>query len=220
MGGLGSGRNAAILTTTLDDLPKFNVDHFAQVHGLGVMLWQDYELSFGGSISVSVLTDAIRFSFFAPTWRYPFNSVFSAHRLEMVPCTKGGVRGHLQCGNLSRSKRCERMCRVLYFLDGQPMCRHCCGLHYRSQQNDPLGPAFARLHRLRRRLGASPGAGALVPPKPKFMHQTTYLRLSAQILEAFRFVEAQERSRQRSLMKWAKAIASKASPKSAVGHED
>lgn len=217
MGGLGSGRNAGILTTTLDDLPKFNVDHFAQLHGLEVMQWQKYKLSFGGSISVSVLPNSVKFSFRAPTWRQTSKSCYSAHRLEMAPCTKGGARGQLQCQNLSGSAGCARMCRVLYFLNGQPMCRHCCGFRYRSQQYDAYGHAFARLHRLRARLGASPCAGTLVPPKPKFMHQKTYLRLSAQIVEAFYLANVQECYHQQSILERLEAIGSMRSTRQGTG---
>lgn len=211
MGGLGSGRQSDFPSPTLDDLPRFNIDRFAHLHGLGDTLNQDHRLSFGGSIAVTVASDVIQLSFQSPTWRDPGRSSITAHRLERMPCTKGGVRGRLICKNLKEGTGCSRRCRVLYFLDAQPMCRHCCGLSYRSQQHETHGPAFARLGRLRARLGAFPGAGPVVPPKPAHMHQSTYQRLSNQINEAFATVHAEERSRQIALVARYENLAAKGS---------
>lgn len=216
MGGLGSGRQSDFPPPTLDDLPKFNIDSFTRMHGLGATLNQDYKLSLGGSVAVAVSADAIQFSFHCPTWRDPGRSSITAHRLERVPCAKGGVRGRLVCQNLRANTGCYRRCRVLFFFGAQLMCRHCCGLHYRSQQHDTLGPAFALLNRLRARLGASPCAGALVPPKPKHMHRSTYQRLSGQIIEVFCSVDVEQRSRQIALMERYENVAEKCTPETKV----
>jgi len=192
MGGIGSGRYADFPSPVLDDLPRFNIDHFAREHGLGETVDQEYELSTGGAIAVTTTPDAIRFACFAPTRREPDRSISSVHRLEKTPCTKGGIRGRLTCGHLGAQGRCQNQCRVLYFHDGHPMCRRCCGLPYRSQQHDPGGSAFAHLHRLRARLGASPSAGELVPPRPRFMHHRTYLALRGEIMAVFQRIEETE----------------------------
>lgn len=201
MGGIGSGRHSDIPSPVLDDLPKFSIDHFARHHGLDENLDQEYSLPVGGSIAVTTTPNTIRFGFRAPTWREPDRSIFSAHRLERIPCVKGGFRARLTCG-LSRTnaQRCQNQCRVLYFLDGQPMCRQCCGLPYRSQQYDPFGLAFTHLHRLRARLGASPGAGVLVPPRPRYMHHLTYLRLSAETIDVFNSLCAHQTVVQKRLL--------------------
>lgn len=216
MNGPGSGRQSGLPSPTLDDLPKFNIDRFARLHGLKDTLNQEFELSSGGSVAVSVATDTIQFSYHCPTWRDPDGSRISVHRLEMVPCTNGGVRGRLVCQDLRSSPGCARSCRILYFLDAQPMCRHCCGLHYRSQQHDTLGPAFALLNRLRARLGASLCAGTLVPPKPRYMHRSTYQRLSGQIIEAFCQIDAEQRSRQIALVATYESLVAKCSPQTKV----
>ena len=74
---------------------------------------------------------------------------------------------------------CGRRCGILY---GGPrfVCRRCAGVdYYAIQQNgDAMGPIETKLRRIRRRLGVTDGAWhEKIPPRPRYMHHSTYRRL-------------------------------------------
>lgn len=77
---------------------------------------------------------------------------------------------------------CARRCAILY--GGHPfLCRQCRDLTYETAQKggDRLTVIDNRLRAIRRRLGASTGAGWVddpLPEKPPYMHLDTYLRLA------------------------------------------
>ena len=207
MGGIGSGRYCGPPGHSLDDLPKFSIDAFARTHGLHDGVQADFVLTKATTARVCVLGDVIELHVRSSSaWAHP-GERSSVHRLEHMPCTKGGTRGLLLCGSDRQGSLCEHRCRVLYIRFGRAMCRRCCGLPYRSQQNDPRATAFARIHRARARMGCAPGAGALVPKRPRYMHLGTYQRLTGEICAAYAEWLDEEHSRRQRLLDWLNSIA-------------
>lgn len=97
--------------------------------------------------------------------------------VERVPNHYGGERPFFLC------PRCSRRVRFLYPARGLWLCRTCGRLNYASQQNnrDELAPYWKAVKLLRAtfRLTDIPVPMDLpycVPPRPKGMHMTTYLR--------------------------------------------
>jgi hypothetical protein len=75
------------------------------------------------------------------------------------------------------------------------MCRHCCGLTYTSQREQPWDRAARRADKIRERLGGSPGIYTTFPLKPKGMWWRTYDRLADQAFEAAEMAEQAIRGR-------------------------
>jgi hypothetical protein len=75
---------------------------------------------------------------------------------------------------------CGRRCAKLYELD-RLACRLCSGLHHRSQSMQPHERARRRAQQLRMRLGGLPMNFARIPPKPRGMHGSTYMRIGMEI---------------------------------------
>lgn len=56
------------------------------------------------------------------------------------------------------------------------VCRHCLGLAYSSQSEEPMHRQNRRANKIRMALGGEPGTASLPPAKPKGMHWRTYWR--------------------------------------------
>lgn len=89
-----------------------------------------------------------------------------------TPCNFGGYRHWFICD-------CGKRAGVLYFRH-KWACRHCIGLPYQSQLNQPFDRLNERLNRIRGRLGWVRGVANGKGEKPKGMHQRTFTRLSEQ----------------------------------------
>ncbi len=199
MGGYGSGRHSGILPLSLNDLPTFDIDRFVRTHGSRELNYVVHRLSFGGTVAIKKTASAIHFSYFAGPHQQKRRCTKSSHTLEHVACSKGGTRSHIVCGHTAPHGPCRHRCRVLYFKDGQTMCRNSCGLPYRTQQG-MCAAAHARLNNLRAKLGCAPGAGPLIPPRPMYMRTTTYFRLCNEIIVSFAVVTSQEGAVQQRLL--------------------
>jgi hypothetical protein len=72
------------------------------------------------------------------------------------------------------------------YLCGAPLfaCRQCCGLAYRSQQENPRHRAILRAQRLKMRLGGSANLSDPLPERPRGMQWWTYYRLLARAMTA------------------------------------
>jgi hypothetical protein len=90
--------------------------------------------------------------------------------LARTECHFGGSRPWFQC------PRCLTRVGVLFLRGGLFGCRHCGGIVYGSQSEDPFGRSWRKQHRLEARLG--PGWR-----RPKGMHERTRSRLVSTILE-------------------------------------
>lgn len=95
------------------------------------------------------------------------------HRVavESTPCHFGGVRFWFLC------PFCERRCAVIY----KKGCRLCANGRYRSESLSPKARLLHKTLKRRKRLGQSRGGLTVrFPPKPKWMHESTYERLRAE----------------------------------------
>lgn len=107
------------------------------------------------------------------------------HQVNIVTtsCNYGGHRYWFICS------RCNRRVGVLY-RRLEYSCRHCIGVNYRSQLQQPQDRLFARINALRERLGWLSGLAHGHGQKPKGMHQTTYNRLLSEYCELEQILSA------------------------------
>lgn len=97
---------------------------------------------------------------------------------DWTPCRYGGQRTWFLC------PYCHRRVRVLYFLSGYFLCRHCGQLNYQSSQESKRNRLLLKGHRIRKRLGSEGVAWSDFPEKPWYMHGSTYERLAEKALAA------------------------------------
>lgn len=91
-------------------------------------------------------------------------------QITTTQCNYGGSRYWFIC------PECKKRVGVLY-RQSNYKCRHCLGVNYQSQLQQPDTRLFARLNALRARLGWYGGIVHGHGPKPKGMHTATYNRL-------------------------------------------
>lgn len=90
-------------------------------------------------------------------------------------CPFGGERPFFSCPH------CARLAMRLHLAGARFRCRRCSGLSYASQCEDERDRSLRRANRLRARLGGEPGLGAVLPRRPKHMHERTYKRMIDEI---------------------------------------
>lgn len=91
-------------------------------------------------------------------------------------CSYGGVRPWFRCPGVRNGKWCGRRVGKLYLGQRYFVCRHCLGLAYSSQSEEPMHRHNRRANKIRMALGGEPGTASLPPRKPKGMHWRTYWR--------------------------------------------
>ena len=88
-----------------------------------------------------------------------------------TPCNYGGERIWFRCPS------CGRRCAVIYGCGKFFACRVCCNLTYQTCNETPSDQLASKANKLRKRIGAKPGAFNSLPLfKPKYMHQTTWMK--------------------------------------------
>jgi hypothetical protein len=97
-------------------------------------------------------------------------------QISKTPCNYGGYRYWFIC------LKCGKRVGVLY-RHGVFVCRHCIGVNYQTQLQQPQDRLFKRLNALRERLGWYGGIVHGHGEKPKGMHQKTYNRLLSEYIE-------------------------------------
>ena len=101
-------------------------------------------------------------------------------------CNYGGKRIWFCC------PFCGRRCAIIYGAGKYFGCRVCYNLTYESCNENKRDRRFSKADRLRRKIGAKPGAFNPLPLfKPKGMHYKTWMRIRNQIqhLESIGFAE-------------------------------
>ena len=178
MGGRGSGRksNRAARNTTDDyrmlDVRWLNREGVLVPGQIKTITWYCNKKAIG-EIFVAAGLDAVVLSYrvreMSAEWKEHCYSV----RLTATTGTKGGRRIWFLCP----VQGCSRRVAVLY---GGAIfaCRHCHGLVYKSQYEDPLDRLRRRARKLRKHLGQPEEVRkALHFEKPKGMHWTTFADL-------------------------------------------
>ena len=97
-------------------------------------------------------------------------------QITTTSCNYGGSRYWFICPD------CHKRVGVLY-RQGNFKCRHCLGVNYQSQLQQPQNRLFERLNALRERLGWQGGIIHGYGEKPKGMHEKTYKRLLGEYIE-------------------------------------
>jgi hypothetical protein len=98
--------------------------------------------------------------------------------LTWTRCHLGGARPWFLCTeDAGDGQCCGRRVAKLYPRGHVFVCRHCCGLAYASQSENPRHRALSKSQKIRMRLGGSPSILELFPEKPSRMHRRTYGRL-------------------------------------------
>src|SRR5207248_7132846 len=83
------------------------------------------------------------------------------------------------------------------------LCRHCCGLVYRTQRQDTLARARHQGKTLRLRLGDYGDCLSALPEKPKGMHWRTYLRHYEELAAVERYALSEMTARIQKIGGWA-----------------
>ena len=99
-------------------------------------------------------------------------------RIVRAPCRFGGTRPYFICPGVVSGVACGRRIAKLFGSGRYFLCRHCYGLAYPSQREQPHERALRRANNIRMRLGGDPGMLSPFPEKPKGMHWHTFERLS------------------------------------------
>jgi len=99
--------------------------------------------------------------------------------IEWTCCNYGGKRACFRCPG----RGCGRRVAILYGR-GIFACRHCHGLNYESQHEQPYDRALRRAQTIRERLGGSGSLAEPFPLKPKGMHWRTYQLLQIKAANA------------------------------------
>ena len=94
-------------------------------------------------------------------------------KVSNTPCTYGGHRHWWHC------PKCSRRVAVLYFNQSY-QCRHCIGLNYQSQLQQPVDKLLKRVAVIRERLGWPQGIANGQGERPRYMHHKTYQKLIAE----------------------------------------
>jgi hypothetical protein len=106
-----------------------------------------------------------------------WESVTERVLLYHTPCHYGGSRPWFICPGVKGGVPCGRRVARLYAAGKYFFCRHCYNLAYESQNEPKRDRLLSKAQNIRRRLGGSADMTEPFPPRPKGMHQKTYLRL-------------------------------------------
>jgi hypothetical protein len=96
--------------------------------------------------------------------------------LAETDCHYGGKRPWFRCPAVRNGRSCGRRVGKLSLGQKYFVCRHCLGLAYTSQSEEPMCRHNRRANKIRMALGGEPGTASLPPRKPKGMHWRTYWR--------------------------------------------
>jgi hypothetical protein len=139
-----------------------------------------------GTIEVAPKVDAVVLLF---CWRGSENEKWKPIEqyvpLTWTECHLGGARPWFLCTeDTGDGQCCGKRVAKLYPRGHVFACRHCCGLAYTSQSENPRYRAISRAQKLRMRLGGGPSILDPFPERPPRMHRLTYYRLSAKAMAA------------------------------------
>jgi len=177
MGGNGSGRRSRYGTKdTMERRQSLDINWLQREGNLEVNRRSSVRWSCDGKETGSITTISYDKSLVLEyrqrsgggEWREVRNPV----ALAWTPCHYGGQRPWFICPD------CGRRVGKLYSATRCFLCRHCCGLVYKSQREDVQDRLLRRIQRIRGKLGARSGwIFDLLPDKPKGMHNSTWFRL-------------------------------------------
>lgn len=177
MGGFNSGRHGGKKTT--DDMLALDI---RKLQRDGVLIPGERNLFWTcngektASINIRTHNDRVTLDYRVRDRGGELQAMNYPVAIEWTPCNYGGKRAWFKC------PCCERRVAVLYS-DKIFACRQCKQLVHKSTRTAPDSKCFARVAKLRERLGWC--AYIFTPPenKPKGMHWKTYEQLLEQLSE-------------------------------------
>jgi hypothetical protein len=104
-------------------------------------------------------------------------------------CRFGGRRPYFVCPGVRNGPPCAKSVTKLIGASKRFLCRHCYGLGYASQSEDPFDRALRKANRLRRRLDRSAWGQYCLPGRPRGMWRKTYCRHIGAILALDEFAD-------------------------------
>ena len=172
MGGFGSGRwqHGKPLTTQRKRLDIRDLQREALGSKYANLRWRDEAsvlISFADDIIASVET------------RFPGQATQTISiELDRTRLNYGGHRVWWKC------PCCSARVGLLYWEDWRWQCRKCAGLVHESTRQTDDSLAYARVNKIRERLGWGGGLCSPMGGRKKGMHFKTYVRLMQQLTEA------------------------------------
>lgn len=110
--------------------------------------------------------------------RVPRQATCTAHmELDSTPLNFGGQRAWWKC------PCCHARVGVLYWQACRWQCRKCAGLVHESTRESESSLAYARVNKVRRKLGWGGGMLSPLGTRKKGMHWKTYARLMQELAE-------------------------------------
>jgi hypothetical protein len=110
--------------------------------------------------------------------RVPGQSTYTAHAdLDTTPLHFGGHRVWWKC------PCCQTRVGVLYWQACRWQCRKCARLVHESTRESDSSLAYARVNKVRRKLGWGGGLASPLGGRKKGMHWKTYIRLMQELVE-------------------------------------
>lgn len=169
MGGFGSGRWARSETKARTvDYKSVDIRRLARINALEA----GTEVRFDNGESLKVISVGLSLEVLFFSDNFLQNGRVS---VRFRRCALGGQRASFVC------PACHRSVFLLYKRHGSFKCRHCSGLSYASQSEDPVSRSMRKTTKLLRKLSPDACIMTGVPDRPKGMHQTTYNRLSTKV---------------------------------------
>jgi hypothetical protein len=187
MGGWGSGSFLRLSSkgTAESSLP-LDIRKFKREGCLTPGRWFSWQWSTGGNIHSSIGTTVHEDYLLLQYTHKKTEDVKQRIYFEWTGCNYGGKRIWFSC------PFCGRRCAVIYSCGKYFACRTCGNLTYKTSNETPTDRRASKANKLRKRIGAKPGAFNLLPIfKPKGMHQRTWdrIRFRIQSLEGLVFME-------------------------------
>ena len=175
MGGIGSGGSRRLRSKlTTADVPAVDIRELRRRNLLTPGSMHRCTATCGNHVSQVGLE--VREHFILLT--YAWTSIAGGPRVGRVvnsgipfastACNYGGARRWLRC------PRCKRRASVIYYQSRLIACRRCNRLAYPSQNRSAGDRSRCRVQSLRLRLGGSANLSEPFPPKPRWMHWSTY----------------------------------------------
>ena len=172
MGGFGSGRwqHGKPLTTQRKRLDIRDLQREALGSMHAYLRWRD-----GASASISFLDDIIA----SVETRFPGQATQTISiELDRTRLNYGGHRVWWRC------PCCHARVGVLYRETWSWKCRKCAGLVHESTRQTEDSLAYARVNKIREKLGWGGGLASPLGVRQKGMHWRTYARLMQQLTDA------------------------------------
>ena len=181
MGGQGSGRPPSFDNQTVESYRAIDVNHLHRGGWLcpgrrGTLTWTRAGLEVA-NVAMSAAQGSLQLSYRIRASQADWEDVEQHVGIEHTPCHLGGTRPFFICSGEVEGTNCGMRVTKLYGAGRYYLCRHCYGLKYACQREQPWDRSARRADKIRKRLGGSPGIYTLFPDKPRGMWWRTYERL-------------------------------------------